>query len=833
MDEHNDRVDWSKRNMNYYVRIILLAGILTCFAVTSWASPISPKLPSTLNFQSLNEVSPPSTEADWSFEMSKLDMVICSSHISGLRSRNSDICLLKYMLLHYIIITDTEELNALQTYATANGYDVESAFLHYYDDTTATMNGQSVTIPGYGGGTATSLSQARVKNYIWTDYGWLCNPKSALFRKFTGNYYRLQLDTGDKPDGIFVDAVSPLRDYAPATTTGGHIIEYGNKTKTDAQAAYQSDIAASFAEVNAAMGSDGKFGDRFLLPNISYIQEDEIIGFSADGILTEFWIQPVQPYFPYAYDLASRLAAVGKILIFTQASSIPQVSSASNYSSAADRQQMFSLTNYWIAKQGKFTYYQQKAPNGYPLLSSFWCKAREFDLGAPVQPLYSTWKTGTDSIGQNYTIYKREYTKALMLNRPQIGWTYTDYSTPCQLYDLGGTYKLLHSDGTLGPEITKIGLAMGEAVTLLNTGTPAPPDTTPPIISSVSTSSITATSATVAWTTDEPTTGTVEYGTTTSYGSSAPASTSATSQSVSLAILTANTLYHYRVTAMDAAGNRSVGTDKTFTTTASSGGGASGSGFIKHWAILGSFGFTNGQGHNTDYIGESTVHPSVGDTTAGKIWTDFASTGDCLDLYPLFTTNTYAIAYLNVYVYSLAQRNCQVRIGIDDAAKVFLNGVMVDDYVGYRPPDPDTDKVNITLKSGWNQLLVKAENYTAGWTLYVRFTDTAGNNLTDLSYMVYSPTSIGSGTPKIGITIIADKPTAKIGDQLNYIVTYTNTGDAPATSAVVSADVNPHVTFVSATGGGTYDALKNVVMWNVGNVQPGASSSVKYTVVVK
>lgn len=820
--------------MKSAVCLKLLATSLLCVALSiqiASASPTSPKMPSTLNFQSLNEISPPTSEAEWSFEMSKLDMAICSSHISGLRARASDMYLLKYMLLHYIITTDTEQMTQLQTFATANGYDVETAFLHYYDDTTATMNGQSVTVPGYGGGTATSLSQARIKNFIWADYGWLYNPKSALFRKFIGYYYRLQMTTGDKPDGIFVDAVSPLRDYAPAATAGGHIVEYGNKTKTEAAVEYQGDIAASFADVNAAMGSDSKSQDRILLPNISYIPEDEVIGFAADGILTEFWIQAIQPYFPYAYDLASRLAAAGKILIFTQGASGPQVPSAGTFSSAMDRHQMFALTNYWIAKQGKSTYYQQRAPDGYQLLSSFWCKAREFDVGVPVDLLYSVWKTGTDSIGQNYTIYKRKYTKALMLNRPQIGWAYTDYSTPCQLQDLDGGYRLLHYDGTLGPEITKIGLAMGEAATLISTGTPPPPDTTPPVISGVTSSGVASSAATVAWTTNEPATSLVEYGPSTSYGSSAPASNTLAGQSAMLTGLSASTAYHYRASAMDAAGNRSVSADFTFTTTASTGGsGGTPNGYIRHWAILGSF---NGPGHNTDYIGEATIHPSVGDTTAAKTWTEFTSATDKVDLYPLYTPNDNSIVYLNVYVNSPTQRACQVRIGVDDAAKVFLNGALVDDNTGYRSPDPDTDKVDVTLTSGWNQLLVKAENYAVAWTLYVRITDTQGVPISDLTYRVDLPAGIGSGTPIISVAIAVDKQTAKVGDKLVYTVTYTNTGDGPATSAIVKADVAPYVSFVSATNGGVYDAQANVVRWNIGTVPAGSSASVHYTVVVK
>ena len=95
-------------------------------------------------------------------------------------------------------------------------------------------------------------------------------------------------------------------------------------------------------------------------------------------------------------------------------------------------------------------------------------------------------------------------------------------------------------------------------------------DTTPPTISSVSASSITQNSATITWTTNESSDSQVEYGLTTSYGSSTTLNTSmVTSHSQSLSGLSASTLYHYRVKSKDAAGNLATSGDYTFTTTAS------------------------------------------------------------------------------------------------------------------------------------------------------------------------------------------------------------------------------------------------------------------------
>ena len=93
-----------------------------------------------------------------------------------------------------------------------------------------------------------------------------------------------------------------------------------------------------------------------------------------------------------------------------------------------------------------------------------------------------------------------------------------------------------------------------------------PPDTTPPVISGETATNITASGATITWTTDEASNSVVEYGLTTSYGSTASDPANVTSHSVPLSGLAANTLYHYRVKSTDAAGNTATSPDHSFQT---------------------------------------------------------------------------------------------------------------------------------------------------------------------------------------------------------------------------------------------------------------------------
>jgi hypothetical protein len=92
-------------------------------------------------------------------------------------------------------------------------------------------------------------------------------------------------------------------------------------------------------------------------------------------------------------------------------------------------------------------------------------------------------------------------------------------------------------------------------------------DTRPPQITNVQVSNIGTSAATISWLTDEPATTQVNYGSTTSYGQQTPVNNNlVTGHSVALTSLSANTIYHYRLSSTDASGNSQTSIDLTFTT---------------------------------------------------------------------------------------------------------------------------------------------------------------------------------------------------------------------------------------------------------------------------
>jgi LmbE family N-acetylglucosaminyl deacetylase/regulation of enolase protein 1 (concanavalin A-like superfamily) len=93
-----------------------------------------------------------------------------------------------------------------------------------------------------------------------------------------------------------------------------------------------------------------------------------------------------------------------------------------------------------------------------------------------------------------------------------------------------------------------------------------PPDRTPPVITNVAATAAAGSGARVTWTTDEPASSEVEFGTTTAYADGTiTGAGDTTGHTVSLHGLRCNTLYHYRVRSVDGSGNTTTGSDRTFT----------------------------------------------------------------------------------------------------------------------------------------------------------------------------------------------------------------------------------------------------------------------------
>ncbi len=83
-------------------------------------------------------------------------------------------------------------------------------------------------------------------------------------------------------------------------------------------------------------------------------------------------------------------------------------------------------------------------------------------------------------------------------------------------------------------------------------------------------------------------------------------------------------------------------------------------------------------------------------------------------------TMEWAVAYGYTEVNSVHPREVELGIGSDDGIRVWLNGKPVHDHEIARGYSAGADKVTVHLRAGVNRILVKIDNYTAGWGFGIR-----------------------------------------------------------------------------------------------------------------
>lgn len=156
--------------------------------------------------------------------------------------------------------------------------------------------------------------------------------------------------------------------------------------------------------------------------------------------------------------------------------------------------------------------------------------------------------------------------------------------------------------------------------------------------------------------------------------------------------------------------------------------------FITDWYLIGPF--PNLRVHDYErpgldsaYFPEKEIHLDTtypgyyGDQLAWFRVNDGKSGYD-MRLRQYFEPTEFIVIYGLTYVFSPLDQQVIMFVGSDDAAKVFINDEEVYRFFDLmRIAAPDQDRVEVTLKKGWNKVLVKAENNFGGFAFYLRFMD--------------------------------------------------------------------------------------------------------------
>ncbi len=194
--------------------------------------------------------------------------------------------------------------------------------------------------------------------------------------------------------------------------------------------------------------------------------------------------------------------------------------------------------------------------------------------------------------------------------------------------------------------------------------------------------------------------------------------------------------------------------------------------FINTWLVAGTFDndAQNG-GYTRDLIGETAAQPALNAVSGGKPWRYFddrlfsRNYDDYQDLFSYFRIKrgesvAAKIAYAHVYVFSPQEQAAQLRVGADNACKAWVNGQPTLESVK-SGPYRDTLKADVTLKAGWNRLLLKIANQEDGrFGFYARLCRADGSRLPGLVFSVHG----GEGRLAISTQAMTDAQTGILPD---------------------------------------------------------------------
>ena len=153
-------------------------------------------------------------------------------------------------------------------------------------------------------------------------------------------------------------------------------------------------------------------------------------------------------------------------------------------------------------------------------------------------------------------------------------------------------------------------------------------------------------------------------------------------------------------------------------------------GMVRHFWLIGPFDNERGRGFKTN--DEPLKKLDLDGKYKGKerevAWREFQAdqTLGYVDLDALLRPNDQASAYAVAFVKAEKDTDAAVRLGSDEAVRVWWNGLEVVTRDVRRTMAFDQDVAGVRLAAGWNTLLVKVCDQTGPWGLRVRLTGADG-----------------------------------------------------------------------------------------------------------
>ena len=462
---------------------------------------------------------PPLDGAETAWLATHYDLLIGAVRPDEMRPLNPRARFFEYTLTRYHAF-ETGRLTAT-AWAIAHGYNPEDFYLHYREDVyVPTWEGKTIVpgfpagmVPGWnpgGGGnpaTATLRSQSRVVAYYRGEpLPWyLANVAHPGFREFlaertaglvNGTFYFGRPFVGGPIDGVVCDESI----YYPIFGEGllDRSTEYYGIPLTDNHP-YAIAVEGLYSYLAQSLGNSigntvdvmPNYGHVFFLdyPNRSAVN----VQAATPWIWGEVWVTFTGYATPTSgsnrcitYD-QDYLNAVRRIVEQTRGRGrrVLGARDIANGTAGTARGKIFTLALYYLV-HNQMTYYMYETASGHALpghVSTWaWNPAVEFNVGQPIfipagavdfegraaSTEHWVFATGPDPYNPalTYRVLARRFTGALVLVKMMPEGS-TDDSRSLTVHPLGGSYRPLGADGTLGGVVTEARLRNNEALILI------------------------------------------------------------------------------------------------------------------------------------------------------------------------------------------------------------------------------------------------------------------------------------------------------------------------------------------------------------------------------
>ncbi len=428
-------------------------------------------------------------EYDWRVEHYDLLLFTFGSYVLdefiGVKERSPGLVSLRYDNMHSHIMYHDRKMNALDDWIENHPeYGVfEDYFLHYkYDCIQAGIErkgwnpDEDLNVnhirDGYEANPQTDpidpnrSADFKHESRIMTRYNRtdrvFANVGHAGYQAFNAQFSYDEVHTADVPsigydfDGMFVDNTNTYA-FMWDSVPDNEVLEYPDDPQREED--WHEDMVETFAAVKAQLA------DKKLYINTIYFHLPQYFPVT-DGDFKEYVIHGRssmgggEPYYMHLARLATEAEQYSVLTVanYTDESGNPL------YTFSEDRYKIFTLAQYYLL-HSPYTYFNYQVGNTSwnHDLHAQWFEAMGYNIGIPIGDEY-IYATDNQPNGQA-AVYAREFTNGLVLAKFKPNWV-NDFDQP-STHDLGGSYKLLGVDGSLGPVINQITLRNSQAAILI------------------------------------------------------------------------------------------------------------------------------------------------------------------------------------------------------------------------------------------------------------------------------------------------------------------------------------------------------------------------------